>query len=173
MRRREFVASSLGLAAEGAVEKLAGGVRGPRALALQTDRAAPLGKWIHLSPFPEAHEEVGGAAAGGKLYVIGGAAQLPPYGNLPIRQIQPHRSLDTVEEYDPSTSTWRPRAPMPTARNHMGAGTVSGKIYVIGGRLTGAFSIAMPGNTGVVQEYDPAANSWATRAPMPPGRTGR
>ena len=274
MRRREFVASSLGVAAGAAVERLAGGVRGARALALQTDRAAPLGKWIHLTPFPEALEEVGGAAAngklyvfgglipiwkpagvvyeydpaanawtkrtpmphplhhpaiaalggkvylfggfvlpdsgppgwvpindaweydpaadrwralaplpttrgaaaaadaGGKFYVIGGAAQLPPYGNLPIRPIQPHRSLDTVEEYDPSTNTWRPRAPMPTARNHMGAGTVSGKIYVIGGRLTGAFSIAMPGNTDVVQEFDPAGNAWATRAPMPTARSG-
>src|SRR5437588_242271 len=176
MRRREFVASSLGAAVGAAVERLAGAGRAARVLAVQSDRAAPPGKWIHPAPLPEAPEAVGGAAAaaaaGGKCYVIGGAAQLPPYGNLPIRPIQPHRSLDTVEEYDPAANTWRTRAPMPTARNHMGAGTVNGKIYVIGGRLTGAFSIAMPGNTDVVQEYDPAANAWATRAPMPTARSG-
>jgi N-acetylneuraminic acid mutarotase len=49
---------------------------------------------------------------------------------------------------------------------------VDGKIYAIGGRLSGAFIIGMPGNTDVVQEYDPAADSWVTRAPMPTARSG-
>ncbi|HYM91090.1 MAG TPA: hypothetical protein VEW91_05600, partial [bacterium] len=65
------------------------------------------------------------------------------------------------------------RSPMPTARNHMGdGGSVNGKIYVIGGRLSGAFIIAMPGNTDLVQEYDPAADAWATKTPMPTARSG-
>jgi N-acetylneuraminic acid mutarotase len=128
--------------------------------------------WRALAPIPTKRGAAAAAEAGGKLYVIGGAAQLPGYNDLAIRPIQPHRSLDTVEEYDPATNTWRGRASMPTARNHLSAGTVNGKVYAIGGRLAAAFSIVMPGNTDVVQEYDPAANSWATKAPMPTPRSG-
>ncbi len=128
--------------------------------------------WRALAPMPTKRGAAAVAEAGGKFYVVGGAAQLPPYANLPIRPIEPHRSLDTVEEYDPARNTWRARAPMPTARNHMGAGTVNGRIYVIGGRLTAAFSIVMPGQSDAVQEYDPAANAWATKAPMPTARSG-
>ncbi len=61
---------------------------------------------------------------------------------------------------------------MPTARNHLGAAALNGRIYAIGGRLTAAFSIVMPGQTDAVQEYDPAADSWATKAPMPTPRSG-
>ena len=120
MRRREFVASSLGLAAGGAVERLAGGVRGARALALQTDRAAPLGKWIHLSPFPEALEEVGGAAANGKLYVFGGL--------IPI-----WKSAGVVYEYDPAANAWTKRTPMPHPLHHPAIATLGGKVYLFGG----------------------------------------
>ena len=128
--------------------------------------------WRALAPMPTKRGAASAAEAGGKFYVIGGAAQLPPYGNLPIRPIQPHRSVDAVEEYDPATNTWRVRSPMPTARNHLGAAAVNGKIYAIGGRLTAAFSIVMPGQSDAVQEYDPAANTWATKAPMPTARSG-
>jgi N-acetylneuraminic acid mutarotase len=128
--------------------------------------------WRALAPMPTKRGAAAAAEAGGKFYVVGGAAQLPSYANLPIRPIQPHRSMDTVEEYDPVANTWRPRAPMPTARNHLGAAALNGKIYAIGGRLTAAFSIVMPGQTDAVQEYDPAADSWATKAPMPTPRSG-
>lgn len=128
--------------------------------------------WRALAAVPTKRGAAAAADAGGKLYVIGGAAQLPGYNDLAIRPIQPHRSLDTVEEYDPAANAWRSRASVPTARNHLSAGSVGGKIYAIGGRLAAAFSIVMPGNTDVVQEYDPAANSWATKAPMPTPRSG-
>lgn len=128
--------------------------------------------WRALAPLPTKRGAAAAAEAGGKFYVAGGAGPLPPNANLPIRPIQPHRSLDTMEEYDPVTNAWRARSPMPTARNHMGAGAVNGKVYVIGGRLTAAFSIVMPGQTDAVQEYDPATDSWATKAPMPTARSG-
>ena len=52
---------------------------------------------------------------------------------------------------------------MPTARNHMGAGVLRGRIYVVGGR---------PGNLAVNEVYDPASNSWETKPPMPTPRSG-
>jgi N-acetylneuraminic acid mutarotase len=128
--------------------------------------------WRALAPMPTKRGAAAAAEAGGKFYVLGGAAQLPPYANLPIRPIQPHRSPDTVEEYDPVTNTWRSRSPMPTARNHLAAGAASGKIYAIGGRLTAAFSIVMPGQSDAVQEYDPGADSWPPRRPCRPRGAG-
>jgi N-acetylneuraminic acid mutarotase len=56
------------------------------------------------------------AAVGDKIYVIGGAA--PNSGQMLLHPQRLHRSLDTVEEYDPAANNWRTRAPMPTARNH-------------------------------------------------------
>jgi N-acetylneuraminic acid mutarotase len=76
-----------------------------------------------------------------------------------------------VEEYDPVTNTWRERTAMPTPRNHVAIGAVKGKIYVIGGRLGAAFITAMPGNSDLNQEYDPATDRWALKAAMPTPRS--
>src|SRR5438093_11507616 len=56
---------------------------------------------------------------------------------------------------------------MPTARNHSAIGAVNNKIYVIGGR-TGAAFISVATNTNIVEEYDPAIDSWGlSKARMP------
>jgi len=127
--------------------------------------------WRALAPMPTKRGAAVAAAVGGKLYVIGGGAQLPGDTNPGIHPARPHRSLGTVEEYDPATNTWRERSPMPIPRNHAAIGAVKGKIYVIGGRLGAAFITAMPGNSDLVQEYDPAKNSWALKAAMPTPRS--
>src|SRR5436305_1126533 len=74
---------------------------------------------------------------GDKIYVIGGATVLP--GASAVHPQQPHSSVGAVEEYDPATNSWRSRAPLPTPRNHAVGAAVNGKIYVIGGRVGGAF----------------------------------
>ena len=51
---------------------------------------------------------------------------------------------------------------MPTTRNHAFVGVVNNKIYVIGGRQA-AGMIPYSSNTDVVEEYDPATNTWGTR----------
>src|ERR1700732_4925414 len=101
-----------------------------------------------------------------------GARQVPDASAPVTPPRQPQRSLGTVEEYDPATNKWRARAPMPTPCNHMGGEAVNGKIYVIGGRLSGAFIIGFPGNINLVQAYDPAADTWVTKTPMPTPRSG-
>src|SRR5262249_45392003 len=111
------------------------------------------------------------AAAGGRLYVVGGASTHPGSGEPSVHPARPHRALDTVEEYDPATGAWRTRSPMPTARNHAAIGVVRGRIYVIGGRIGAAF-ISVASNTDVVEEYDPTADQWGTvKARMPTPRS--
>jgi N-acetylneuraminic acid mutarotase len=61
---------------------------------------------------------------------------------------------------------------MPTTRNHAFVGVVNNKIYVIGGRQA-AGMIPYSSNTDVVEEYDPATNTWGgVKQRMPTARSG-
>src|SRR5712691_10991648 len=57
-----------------------------------------------------------------QIYVIGGASFHPGSSETVMAPGRPHRSVPTVEEYDPSTNAWRARSPMPTARVLCGGG---------------------------------------------------
>jgi N-acetylneuraminic acid mutarotase len=97
--------------------------------------------------------------AGEKMYVIGGA--VPGPGQPAVHPARPHTSVGTVEEYDPASNTWRPRAQMPTPRNHMVGGAIGGKIYVASGRVGAAFISGGSSNIGVIEAYDPGADAWS------------
>src|SRR5438309_9880190 len=56
---------------------------------------------------------------------------------------------------------WRHRCQQ---RYYHAAAEVGGKIYAIGGHDNNGVYLS------VVEEYDPAANTWTTKAPMPTGR---
>lgn len=128
--------------------------------------------WKALAPMSTKRGSAVAATANGKIYVIGGAAVHPGSSEPALQPARPHRSVDTVEEYDPKTNTWSERSSMPTARNHAAVGVVNNKIYVIGGRLGGAF-IFTASNTNVVEEYDPATDQWGlVKARMPTERSG-
>lgn len=127
--------------------------------------------WKPLAPMPTARGAAVAAEVGGKIYVIGGASVHPGAKLVGINATVPHRALGTNEAYDPATNTWQTRSPMPTARNHAAIGVVNGKIYVLGGRVGSAFVVAT--GTDVVEEYDPATDSWGyARARMPAPRSG-
>ena len=127
--------------------------------------------WKALAPMPSKRGSPVAAVVGGRIYVIGGAGVHPGSAEMGLHPARPHRSVPTVEEYDPATNTWRARSPMPTARNHAAVGVVNDKIYVIGGRVGAAF-ITVASNTDVVEEYDPATDQWgAVRARMPTARS--
>ena len=127
--------------------------------------------WKALAPMPERRGSAVAAAVGDKIYVIGGASTPPGSRETAITPTNSQVCLGTVDEYDPATNTWRARAPMPTPRNHAAIGVVDGKIYVIGGRVGAAF-IGLASDVSVVEEYDPATDSWgAPRSRMPTARS--
>ena len=125
--------------------------------------------WKALAPMPTKRGAVAAAAVNGKIYVVGGATMHEGSTETSIHPARPHRAVGTVEEYDPATNTWRKMRDMPTARNHHAVAAVNNKIYAIGGRL-GAGFISVASNTDMVEEFDPAANTWGTlkvRTPTP------
>ena len=127
--------------------------------------------WKALAPMPSKRGSAVAAAVGDKIYVLGGVGNIPGSAETALNQTTPQASVGTVEEYDPEKNTWRERSPMPTPRNHATAGTINGKIYVIGGRVGAAF-IALASDISVVEEYDPATDKWsAPRARMPTARS--
>lgn len=127
--------------------------------------------WKALAPLPTRRGSAVAAVVGDKIYVIGGVTTPTGAEDQGISPTRPQLCLGTVEEYDPAANTWRERTPMPTPRNHAAVGVVNGRIYVIGGRVGAAF-IGLASDISVVEEYDPAADTWgAPRARMPTARS--
>src|SRR3979490_2024660 len=117
------------------------------------------GSWRALAPLPTKRGSPVAVSAGERMYVIGGAVAGP--GQPAVHPARPHTSVGTVEEYDPATNSWRARAAMPTPRNHMVGGAISGKVYVASGRVGAAFISGGSSNIGVIEAYDPVADSWS------------
>jgi len=128
--------------------------------------------WKALWPLPGKRGSAVAAQVGGKMYVIGGATTVEGSKDVAINGNGPARIVTINEVYDPATNRWESRSPMALGRNHAFAGVVGGKIYVIGGRIAHAF-VAASQNTDIVEEYDPATNTWSgLRAKMPSARSG-
>lgn len=111
-------------------------------------------KWYAGPSLPSARGAGGAALVGRNLYFFGG-------GNK-------SRTADEEDVYridvDHSSRGWTRIGEMPNPRNHLGAATVGGKIYAIGGQhLLEKDSV----NQNEVDEYDPATNTWRVRQPMP------
>ena len=79
-------------------------------------------RWVKAAPFPEPEEELYGAVANGKLYVIGGFGYMP-FGNPP----------GLVYEYDPGPDKWTKKKGIPVRVHHQAQTVVNNKIYVFGG----------------------------------------
>jgi len=126
-----------------------------------TDSPAPVdqtaaGTWTVLAPLPQPRQEIAVAVLDGRLYVIGGFGE----SGEPVA---------TVDVYDPTTNEWQARAPLPVATHHTAAAVAGGKLYVVGGYTGGRVRWTASQATF---EYDPARDSWATRAAMPTPRGG-
>ncbi len=68
-----------------------------------------------------------------------------------------------------SSDTWETMASMPTARANLGIAVANGKIYAIGGSARDPVT-GSPVLLNVTEEYDPATNTWTTKASMPTAR---
>src|SRR6266704_1315656 len=160
----------LGASANGKMYVFCGLAPGWKPIGMVYEYDPATDKWTKKKPMPLASHHVSFTEHKGKIYAFGGASTLP--GSTAVHPARPHYSVGAVEEYDPAANTWRARAPIPTPRNHATAGVVNGKIYVIGGRVGGAFVSSGSSNVGIVEEYDPVTDAWgAPRARMPSPRS--
>jgi N-acetylneuraminic acid mutarotase len=74
--------------------------------------------------------------------------------------------VGSVSEYNVETNTWIQKSPIPTKRHSHGAALgPDGKIYVVGGYVTGPSQI-----TNSLEIYDPITDTWTDGAPMPTAR---
>ena len=104
--------------------------------------------WTLETTMPTPREGLFAAEVGGKIYAIGGEVST----NVPTA---------VVEAYDLGSQTWDnpPPTPLPSARAYLTGGVVNGRIYAIGGTAGAAVQ-------NLNQEYDPASNTWTSRASM-------
>ncbi len=123
--------------------------------------------WRDGAPMPTPRGALAVAVLDGRIHAIGGNAA----GGV---DLEPHdhgvsasdRSVGTHEAYDPKRDTWTRLEPMPTARNHLGAAAIAGKIHVVGGRVPGDMELTTH------EVYDPATDTWSEGPPVPTGRSG-
>ncbi len=74
------------------------------------------------------------------------------------------------EDLPPQAGGWTSLAPAPTKRTEVTAAALGGKIYVVGGfNEPGLGNLTRLAVSDALEEYDPVANRWATRAPLPKG----
>nr|ACS83711.1 Kelch-like ECH-associated protein 1 [uncultured bacterium AOCefta2] len=108
-----------------------------------------MNSWFPMQPLSIPRQDHVAAVVNGKIYVIGGIT----YG------AEVDVTSTSVEEYNPNTNTWTPKAPMPHGRTNASAAVVNGKIYVMGG-------IEGSPRANYNEVYDPVANTWTSKAPM-------
>ncbi len=106
--------------------------------------------WTTKAPMPTARYGLAAGVVNGILYAHGGASSTS--------------IVNTLEAYDPATSTWTTKAAMPTARFYLAGAVVNGILYADGGALFGG----VPQTT--LEAYDPVTNTWTTKAAMPTAR---
>jgi N-acetylneuraminic acid mutarotase len=122
----------------------------------------PKNQWHEAKQMPTARGSLTASFVDGILYAVGGQSFLSSSSS-------PSGILTTNEAYDPSSNTWKTKAPMLTARHHAASAVVNGKLYVIGGRVAG---ISPTVNVDVNEVYDPGKNTWTSLASMPSKRSG-
>ena len=108
--------------------------------------------WRPLRPLPDGRAAAASGVVKGKWYVVGG--------------VGPGGHVKRMLVYDFRSGRWA-RAPGPTPRQHLGAVSAGGRIYVVGGRLGGADR-----NLDLFEAYDPNRARWTTLPPVPEARGG-
>lgn len=114
--------------------------------------------WTERLPLPVGMAEVGVAAVGDKVYVVGGTEQL---------ENGPPRWASTLNMmYDPKRNTWQARAPLPQGLSHVGVAALGGKLYAFGGFT----DIVHMGARNSAFAYDPRTNTWSSLPPLSSAR---
>jgi N-acetylneuraminic acid mutarotase len=103
--------------------------------------------WTNQTPMQMLKGSMEAAAVNGKIYTISGF----------------------TDEFDPLGGNWTSKAPKPTDSWEFAGATYQNKIYCIGG-YTSVSSETGVNATDLNQVYDPATDTWETKAPMPTPR---
>jgi len=112
--------------------------------------------WAPSADYPgQSVDHPGAACLDGIVYLIGGL-------------VRAGAAVKTIYAYDPGSNSWSQKADLPQARGAAGVAVYGGKIYVAGG--LGSVPKGPYADQVELYVYDPATNTWATKAPMPTGR---
>jgi len=150
--------SGLGVAVANGKIYAIGGQNGDGVLNTTEEYDPVTNEWTSKTSMPTARSDFGIAVYQNKIYVIGGTTGPgETWGSSLI--------TGATEVYDPETDTWQTKTSMPTPRQGLEANVVTDRIYLIGGvRYVGGY--IHPG-FDENEVYDPATDSWITKAPLP------
>lgn len=114
--------------------------------------------WSTKTSMPTPRIDFGIAAYQNMVYCIGGRTSSGPSA--------------ANEVYDPVSDSWESKAALPTPRHGLDANVVNGKIYLISGLIP--LHPDIPNSwyyecTNVTELYNPATDTWTTKAPIPNG----
>jgi N-acetylneuraminic acid mutarotase len=116
--------------------------------------------WFSKAAMPLPSHGGAAAAIDGKLYVLATPAGEDQFYTGPTRLFR----------YDPATNTWTERAPAPHHHHRGVARAIDGKLYVAGGLTYYWDDAPRPRTWAELDVYNPATNTWTTKAPMPAAR---
>lgn len=126
---------------------------------------AALEAWREGPDLPAPRAEFVCAHLAGRVVVTGGRA---PRGDR-NRRYRDHGDVVETLALDANASRWIAVAPAPTARNSAAGAVLEGRLHVVGGR---ALEPAGLQNLAAHEVYDPLADRWGVRAPMPQAQGG-
>jgi N-acetylneuraminic acid mutarotase len=117
--------------------------------------------WDTVASMPVGLHHLHLGAMDGKLYVLGGC----DHGRKSTTpQDVPWLGSRHAFVFDTATGAWRKLKPLPHSTGMGGIAAFGGRFYVIGGVDTDGVTLDL------VQEYNPADDTWRMRAPMPTPR---
>ncbi|GHF37466.1 hypothetical protein GCM10017781_12700 [Deinococcus metalli] len=113
--------------------------------------------WTAMPPLPSPRGAGALVRVGRTLHYVGGTER--DASGTDVRDDADHfvLSLD-------APTMWHTAAPLPRARNHLGAAVLDGVIYVVGGQHLGDEAY---GDVTEVERYDSATDTWTAVAPLP------
>jgi RHS repeat-associated protein len=96
----------------------------------------------------------------GKIYLVGG------WGNADLSDEGTSSVMKVLDIYDVEQNMHETKSYMNYARQRLGAATINGKIYAVGGTTTTSTSNAVR----YLEEYNTATDTWTTKTQMPAAR---
>ena len=116
--------------------------------------------WTIKASMPTPRSCFGIAVYQGKIYCVGGDIGAAKNGILGATAV-----TGANEVYNPATNTCQTKTSMPTPRMCLNANVANNEIYLIGGGISPSMYVF--GSLANNEVYDPANDSWSTKAPIP------